>query len=146
MAVYMIDFNEEFVAFSTRLMKRAGGICLWAVEYLRSTTGGEKIILVGHSMGGHVARLAKEQCGVEFIVTLAAPEVGDLPILDHDRELVLRGRVEGEFEIKTGWNDMMVLRKNDENEDRNTTVVMSMNYHSVGQIRIIKLLCGHIRW
>lgn len=119
MAVYMIDFNEEFVAFSTRLMRKQVGFVCRAVEYLRTTSGGEKIILVGPSMGGHVARLAKGLCGVEFMVTLAVPEASDLPILDHDREFVLRGRVEGEFEIKSGWNDMMVLRKNSENEDRN---------------------------
>lgn len=120
MAVYAIDFNEEFVAFSTRLVRRQVGFVCNAVEYLRGTAGGERIILVGPSMGGHIARLVKERCGVEFVVTMAPPEARDLPILDHDRELMLRGRVEGEFEIRSGWNDMMVLRKSIESEDRNS--------------------------
>lgn len=80
-AWFSIDFNEDFSAFHGKTLEEQAYYVNEAVRYLRamySTKGNMSVGIVGHSMGGIVARLAltlpnTEPSSIDTIVTLSTP-------------------------------------------------------------------------
>jgi pimeloyl-ACP methyl ester carboxylesterase len=72
--VYTVDFQEEGTALSGFYLKRQTEFVTAAIHQLVTTCGFASILLVGHSMGGLVARAAATE-HVHSIVTLGTPHV-----------------------------------------------------------------------
>lgn len=100
--VYTINFNEEFIAFSSKLIRRQAEFTCEAARKI-----GKKIIIVAHSMGGYVARLAAKQCDIDYTFTLSVPEPSAMFALDHMTDEILLMKTKREFTVSSGWNDMM---------------------------------------
>ena len=80
-AWFSIDFNEDFSAFHGKTLEDQAYYVNEVVRYLRamySRQGNMSVGIVGHSMGGIVARLAltlpnAEPSSIDTIVTLSTP-------------------------------------------------------------------------
>lgn len=79
---YAVDFLEEFVAFSARLLKQQAHYVNDAIKYLAGLfPHTDSVILVGHSFGGVVLRMLPtlENYVVKnhrnFVITIASPHV-----------------------------------------------------------------------
>lgn len=100
--VVAVDFNEEFVAVSSRLLVRQARFVEQVIKGLEC----ESVIVVAHSMGMYVARIAAQSLQGIFLIGISVPHPYVLFALDRKFEDSLSTKAASkEFIVPTGWND-----------------------------------------
>ena len=103
---FSVDFNEELSGLAGALLEKQTQFAVRAIDHVLSfyqADGGRKIVLVGHSMGGIVARAVLSRGygdRIDLIYTQATPHLAPPMAIDRDIVAFYRHMREAESEMK----------------------------------------------
>lgn len=111
--VYTLNLLEEFSVLSNKPLRDQSAFVKDAIEVVQSFHQGQQIVLVGHSMGGIVARLAFSSMESQemVLVTLAAPQTDSPLDIDDKYNIDYKSFEEPKstINISGGWSDCQIL-------------------------------------
>lgn len=113
MTTYTADLLEQWSVVSDRTLLNQASFIQDAITWIRSKHQTDKLIIVGHSMGSVVARLAIHQVdesGSISLVFLAAPMASPALDIDYRRLFAYTRDIVGQHvRVSGGHNDVQVL-------------------------------------
>ncbi len=110
---YAVDFLEQWSVVSNKTIRQQAEFLLSCIQHVQSKHKNKKLVIVAHSMGGIVAKLALAKTHLDdvILITLATPQ--DKPALQVDPDLPINyeslPNAKLTINISGGYRDIQVL-------------------------------------